>query len=108
MNEQPNLSYVHELSGGDHDFEKNFLRIVKRELPLDAERFRENIAAENFKEAAANVHKLKHKISILGLEDSHRLAQEYELQLREGVNKLENSFLEILDAMMNYLEKIQT
>ena len=106
MNEQPNMSYIHQLSGGDKDFEEKLLEVVKRELPLDNKLYRDNISSNKFKDAAANVHKLKHKISILGLEESHRLAEEYELELLQGVNERENSFLEILDAMLLYVEKI--
>lgn len=100
------MSYIHQLSGGDQDFEKKLLEVVKRELPIDNKLYRDNISGKKFKDAAANVHKLKHKISILGLEESHRLAEEYELQLLQGVNEKEDSFLEILDAMLLYVEKI--
>jgi hypothetical protein len=36
----------------------------------------------NFLDAAQSVHKLKHKISILGLEKSYYIVEEYESDLK--------------------------
>ena len=41
---------------------------------------------KNFKKTAENVHKLKHKISILGLEKAHREATFFEDDLRYHQN----------------------
>lgn len=105
MKEQPNLSYIHQLSGGDKAFEDKLLNVVKRELPEEVETYRHSISHGNFKEAAANVHKLKHKISILGLEESYRFAEVYEEELRESENNRQEGFEEILQNMLSFIEE---
>ncbi|WP_026933735.1 histidine kinase [Christiangramia echinicola] len=104
MKEQPNLSYIHQLSGGDKDFENKLLAVVNRELPEEAEIFLSNLKSGDFKEAASNVHKLKHKISILGLEESYCFAELYEDELREGINNRQAEFEEILQGMLIFIK----
>ncbi|HKJ49296.1 MAG TPA: Hpt domain-containing protein [Christiangramia sp.] len=103
MKEQPNLSYIHQLSGGDRAFEEKLLDVVKRELPVEIDELKNNLQADNFSEAAANVHKLKHKISILGLEKSYYIAERYEDELREGNNKMQAEFEDILQRMLVFI-----
>ena len=76
--EQPNLSYINNLSGGDKAFEAKLIGIIKEEYPVEKAIYIKNIELKNFKEAAENVHKLKHKISILGLEKSYNTANTFE------------------------------
>lgn len=104
MKEQPNFSYIHQLSGGDQNFEIKLLEVVKRELPEDIEIYRRNIQKENYIKASENVHKLKHKISILGLEKSYRLAELYEDELREGRNERQAKFEVILRKMLAFIK----
>jgi hypothetical protein len=56
--------------------------------------------------AANNVHKLKHKISLLGLEESYELASQHELNLVEGNNNLHENF-EILNTMERFLNELK-
>ena len=104
MKEQPNFSYIHQLSGGDQNFEIKLLEVVKRELPEEIEIYRRNIQKENYIKASENVHKLKHKISILGLEKSYRLAELYEDELREGRNERQAKFEVILQKMLAFIK----
>ena len=103
MKEQPNLSYIHQLSGGDPAFEEKLLDVVKRELPMEIDELKNNLQVDNFSEAAANVHKLKHKISILGLEKSYYIAERYEDELREGNNEMQAEFEDILQRMLVFI-----
>ena len=61
---------------------------------------------DNFKLCAENVHKIKHKISILGLEKSYEIAEQYENNLREENYELQNRFSDILNKVTNYLNKL--
>ena len=61
---------------------------------------------DNFKLCAENVHKIKHKISILGLEKSYEIAERYENNLREGNSALQDKFSDILNNVTNYLNKL--
>jgi len=105
MKEQPNMSYIHQLSGGDKEFEAKLLSVVKRELPEEVNVYRKNIIEQNFTEAASNVHKIKHKISILGLEKSYEYAESYENELRDGISKSDSGFEEILKQMLLFIDQ---
>ncbi|WP_031425259.1 Hpt domain-containing protein [Flavimarina sp. Hel_I_48] len=105
MKEKPNLSYINQLSGGDKIFEGKLLSVIKRELPEEAATYRTSIKNKDFTEAAVNVHKLKHKISILGLEESYLFAENYEEELREDKNVSQSEFEEILHAMSAFIEE---
>ena len=104
--EKPNLSYIHEMSGGDKAFEQKLLGIIKKEFPQEKEVYRKNYNSKNFKLAAENVHKLKHKISILGLTSSYEIAVTFENNLLEGNTGLNEEFESILKTITNYLHKI--
>jgi hypothetical protein len=66
--EQPNLSYINELSGDNLEFKNKIIGILKKELPDEIAVYEEEFKSGNYLEAAQSVHKLKHKISILGLD----------------------------------------
>jgi hypothetical protein len=95
--EQPNLTYLHSLSGGDKIFEKQLITIIKSEYPQEKAIYYKNFQEGNFKMASENVHKLKHKISILGLEESYETAVTFENNLLEGSTDLSEDFKSILD-----------
>jgi len=71
--EQPNFTYINSLSRGDKAFEAKLVAVIKAEFPVEKATYLRNIEDKNYKEAAENVHKLKHKISILGLEKSYEM-----------------------------------
>ena len=104
--EQPNLSYIHSMSGGDKAFEKKLIDIIKVEFPEEKQVYFDNITAHNYKLTAENVHKLKHKISILGLEKSYEIAVAFENNLLEGKSTLQDEFESILKTMTNYLQQV--
>ncbi|WP_040247258.1 hypothetical protein [Psychroserpens mesophilus] len=104
--EQPNLSYIHSMSGGDKAFEQKLINIIKVEFPEEKQIYFDNITAENYKLTAENVHKLKHKISILGLEKSYEIAVAFENNLLEGETTLRDEFESILTIMTNYLQQL--
>tara|TARA_R110002111_G_scaffold260039_1_gene330728 strand:- start:9339 stop:9656 length:318 start_codon:yes stop_codon:yes gene_type:complete len=104
--EQPNLSYINSMSGGDKAFEQKLIDIIKKEFPEEKEVYFTNVKAKNYKLTAENVHKLKHKISILGLEKSYETAVAFENNLLEESTKLQDEFESILTIMTNYLQQL--
>lgn len=106
MEEQPNLSYIGELSGGDDVFEKKLLAVVKKELPLEIEEYQQNLKELKFLLAAENVHKLKHKISILGLDKGYQTAIDFENELKEGNIRLQEEFDKILIGMSAFISEL--
>ena len=106
MQEVPNLKYVDKLAGDDIRFRQKFIDILKKEFPAEQEEYKNNIVNMNYIEASENVHKIKHKLNILGLDESHSLAVRYEFELRNGANSLEKQFQGILKKVENYLKTI--
>ena len=101
--EAPNLIYINKLSGGDEAFKNKLISVIQKEFPEEKGLYVKNIKSENFKLSAENVHKLKHKISILGLEKGYEVAVNYEENLLEGHTKGREDFEEILKNITNYL-----
>lgn len=101
--ELPNLSYINSLSGGDKAFEAKLINIIKAEYPLEKEIYIKNMESNNFKAAAENVHKLKHKISIFGLEKSYETANDFEEHLKENDPAGKEDFEIILQNITNFL-----
>jgi HPt (histidine-containing phosphotransfer) domain-containing protein len=101
--EVPNLSFIKEIAGEDVEFQNSILEIIKKEFPEEVNSFTENFALKNYKEATSNVHKIKHKISLLGLETGFEIASEFEKDLKKGNIALHKDFLEILTKIHVYL-----
>ena len=104
--ERPNLSYIEELSAGNISFKQKLITIVKEELPKEITIYNENIKKGLLKEASENVHKLKHKISILGLEKSYYLAREFEENLKMGSLSKQQDFEAILSEMTQFINEL--
>ena len=101
--EQPNLSYINQLSGGDKAFEVKLISIIKGEFPEEKLVYFKSIESKNFIEAARNVHKLKHKISILGLEKSYKVAGDFENNLNQNSEAGKVEFEEVLQTITHFL-----
>lgn len=106
MKEEPNLLYLKEISEGDLEFEKKLLEIVKKELPEEIKLYQNLLKNNNFNKAAEVVHKIKHKISILGLEKGYQVAIDYEEHLKVKNLELQNKFENMLDRMVNFINKL--
>lgn len=104
--ETPNMSYIRTLSGGDKTFEEKLIAIIKSEFPTEKEVYFNNIKLKKFKEASENVHKLKHKISILGLKKSYHVAAAFENNLKENKSSGKKDFDAILQTMTNFIETL--
>ena len=102
----PNLSYINELSGGDETFKNKLITIVKNEFPEEKAQYYYHLKTKNYSILAENVHKIKHKISILGLESSYRLAETYENNLKNNSLTGYDAFEEILKKITDYLETL--
>ena len=105
--ETPNLKYIKELSEGDETFEAKLISILKKELPQEFDEFQQNFEEKNFIKTAENVHKLKHKISILGLTKGYEEAAKFENDLRDH-QRIEryDSFVKIIKSMMDFLSPL--
>ncbi|MFT4576750.1 MAG: hypothetical protein ACI9SI_001683 [Polaribacter sp.] len=104
--EEPNRKYLEQLSDGDASFENQLISIIKKEFPVEVLEYQNSIKSNDFLKTADNVHKLKHKISIFGLEKGYEIAAEFEKELKNGMKIQQVSFDEILNQITLYLNTI--
>jgi HPt (histidine-containing phosphotransfer) domain-containing protein len=104
--EKPNLEYVEQLAGGDKSLRKRLIDIIKNEFPEEKEAYYKSLKNKDYKKTEENVHRLKHKIIILGLEENYKIANKFEHDLREfNLDRVED-FDKILIAISYYLKTI--
>ncbi len=103
--ELPNLSYIKELAQGDTAFEEQLLQVIRTEFPDEVMEYKAHMEDGNLQKAAELVHKIKHKISIFGMEESHGVASTFETNLRDGNCNLQTDFEAVLNVITEYLTK---
>lgn len=106
MAEVPNLDYIKEIAGGNEEFEKKFLSIIQVEFPKEKENYIHLLNTGQLLESAKVVHKIKHKLGILGLSNGYKLAIKYEEDLKIGNMALKDDFEGMLNAVEEFILKI--
>mgnify|MGYP000339029144 CR=1 FL=1 len=104
--EQPNLSYINQLARGDESIKNELIEVIKSEFPEEKKDYFDSLEEKEFKKIEENVHRIKHKISILGLEKSYKVANEFEHNLRELSLDKQEDFEQILITISEYIETI--
>ena len=104
--EKPNFSYIDALAGNDEGFRKILISTIQAELPAEIAEYHNNILKNNYLSAAGNVHKLKHKISVMGMEKSYYLAETFENNLKANSTELKDEFEDILKIMQEFANSI--
>lgn len=106
MEQQPNLNYIKELSGGDVHFEQKFIKVLQEEIPLEKTTYISCISEQKYKETGDLVHKIKHKLSILGLTEDYKVAVTFEDALSKKDDRLKDTFLAILEKIDHYCKNL--
>ncbi|TVZ27835.1 hypothetical protein JM83_2900 [Gillisia sp. Hel_I_86] len=106
MKEQPTVTEINKICGDNLNYRERLILVIKNELISEVEVYKKNISMENYIECAENVHKLKHKISVLGLEKSYELAVLFEQDLRNSDLKRKNDFDKILKSMLIFTSQL--
>lgn len=104
--EKPDLKYINKLSRGDESIKTELIAVIKTEFPEEKKEYYNSLETNEYKKIEENVHKIKHKISILGLEKSYEDAGAFEKNLLDGNNKLQNKFESTLTNITNYLNQL--
>jgi HPt (histidine-containing phosphotransfer) domain-containing protein len=104
--EKPNLDYIEKLARSDDSLRNKLITVLKIEFPKEKKEYYKSLKNKNFKQIEENVHRLKHKIIILGLEKSYTIANEFENNLRELNLDRVDDFDQILVAISSYLKTI--
>jgi len=103
IEETPNMNYVIELGGEDHDFRKKFVEILKREFTDQLGSYLLHIKLDEPRAAAEVVHKLKYKFTMLSMKRAFYFAEGYEEHLHVGDMTLDDDFKKILKTVKEYL-----
>ncbi len=104
--EKPNLEYINQLARGDQSIKNELIDVIKTEFPEEKKDYYNSLENKEYKKIEENVHKIKHKISILGLEKSYEIANKFEHNLRELNLKGKEDFDKILKAISDYIDTI--
>ena len=104
--EFPNFTYINDLAGNDEAFRARLVNVIKAELPGEIAEYKKSLQNTHYSEAANHVHKLKHKISVMGMEKSYYIAEKFEDNLKNGRTDLKVEFENILNAMEEFAAAI--
>jgi hypothetical protein len=106
--ETPNLIYIEQLARGEESVRKTLIDVIKSEFPDEKKEYFESLKSEDFKKIEDDVHRIKHKFSILGLESSYNNAVAFELNLRENIllKKQKEEFKNTLEVISKFLKTI--
>lgn len=104
--ETPNLDYINQLAREDETIKNELISVIKTEFPTEKAEYYDSLKNKEFKKIEENVHRLKHKISILGLVNSYNTANLYEHNLREHSLEGEKDFDQILHTITDFIETI--
>ena len=106
MREEPNIDYIIKLVGYDNELKARLIDLLKNEFPEDVAVYDGNIQKGNLTLAAENVHKLNHKLALLGYEKSYAMAQAYEQELKEGKSERRSQFEAVLQQIQDFINKL--
>ncbi|MEN8836263.1 MAG: Hpt domain-containing protein [Polaribacter sp.] len=106
--EKPNLNYIDQLARGDQSIKDTLVKVIIDEFPEEKKDYFDSVKLNDFEIIASNIHRIKHKFSILGLEKSYKEAEKLEHLLREGSSDdvLKVTFENTLTEITKYLKTI--
>ena len=105
--EQPNLSYINSIAKGNNDFMDEFVVMISDELNTDIKEYYNYLEKEDLKKTKVYVHRIKHKMSILSLEKSYEITNNYENNLRDKNFDGQEYFESMLPIMVNFLNSLK-
>lgn len=103
----PSLAYLHELAPNDEGFRKRLLHVLVTEFPAEFDSYRNAVEGQQWEKAVHFMHKLKHKIGILGMPELHALAEQHEDNLENGSSPLHGDVMEGLRIIDEFLKAQQ-
>lgn len=106
MKEIPNLNYINQLAKNDLILRNRLLTVLKNEFPTEVQNYKAHVLQSNFLEMSECVHKLKHKIGLLGLEKAYYMASDFEEQLKNGSAALHADFDQVLKNIDSFLKQL--
>lgn len=107
IEERPGLAYVNQIAGErDFDFERKFLAILKAEFKAEMGEYLYHIRIDEPRAAAEIVHRMKYKLSVLGMEKGFAFAERHKEKLQLGDTSYDGDFKIILETISVFLRAI--
>lgn len=106
MKTTPNIQYIKEISENDISFQQKLISIIKKEFPKEKAALIKQINLRKYELAGDIVHKLKHKINILGMNEGYFIANNLEIELRQNKQHSFPKLLLVLNAIESFLKQI--
>ena len=103
MKEIPNFNYIDQLAEGDMKYKKKIIILLREELTKEITAYIASCERDNLYSASEFVHKIKHKISILGLLKGYELAHAHENSLKNNDTRDHQAFMGLLDQIIIFL-----
>lgn len=78
MPSQLDMTYLENLAGDDHDFKLSMVQMFLQQAPVSLSDLEENLNKNQYKDAAATIHKLKSNLKLMGLVEASASAEDLE------------------------------
>jgi len=105
--EKPNLLYLKNISKGDASFENKIIDILNEEFQEEVNNYYYYFKLKDYNKVKIYVHRIKHKMSILGLEKSYKLTNIFENSIRNLDFENQEYFENMLPIMLQFLKSIK-
>jgi len=105
--EKPNLLYLKNISKGDASFENKIIDILNEEFQEEVNYYYYYFKSKDYNKVKIYVHRIKHKMSILGLEKSYKLTNIFENSIRNLDFENQEYFENMLPIMLQFLKSIK-
>lgn len=106
MEEQPNINGINELAAGDESIKNRLVSVLKEEFPEEVSNYETFIKEKKWDLAAECVHKIRHKIAILGFEEGYYLSVKYEKELLQNSQLFQKDFEIILKKITKFIKTL--
>ena len=104
--EKPNLNYIKKIASGDEEFQNKILNIIRKEIIHESQEYKNLLDQKEYKKLGQLIHKIKHKMNILGMESSVQIANQIEYDLRSNnisnLYKIELIIVQIKQFLLNH------
>jgi hypothetical protein len=105
MTEEPNLINLIQLSDGNETIKSSLWLVLKEEFSKEVEEYNLKIIENNFSLASGIVHKIRHKIGFLGMQNAYDLSYQYQQNLEISSTDLKEEFELILNTIKEFILK---
>ncbi|WP_088323375.1 hypothetical protein [Polaribacter tangerinus] len=104
--ETPNLEYIDKIANGSEILKAKIIKIVREELSLDSEKYYELKDTKDLKNFKVYIHRIKNKMTVLGLIESYKIASNYEKNIENVTDEEKKFFENTLAHMIEFIDNI--